>query len=161
MRQTPPVDRSVEELPFCIYLTQDIRCRSQQWITANRLTNIIGLIYCKSRDLWTHLQLGCILNRTCKLSVIHSFVTGSLLYIPQDFPLLVIIFFTFATTASHGSTNTLAGCDSIRIEPNAGRFLQYAPGGETAATQTAVSPPRRCNCSHRTYGHERTLHKGT
>ena len=128
LRQTSPDNLSVEECPFYIYQTQDISCRSLQCIPTNTQTNIIGPTYCKSRDRWNHLQLGCILHRTCKLTVIHSFVTCSLLYIPQDFPLFVIIFLTFSTTACHGSTNTSAGCDSIRIEPNDGRFLQYTSG---------------------------------
>jgi hypothetical protein len=87
-------------------------------------------------NLWTigitsNLQryaAGCILRRTCKLTVIHSLATCSLLYIPQDFPLFVIIFLTISTTTCHGSTNTLARCDSIRIEPNSGRFIQCTPG---------------------------------
>jgi len=104
---------------------------------------------------------GCILSRTCKLTVIHSLVTYSLLYIPQDFPLFVIIFLTFSTTAGHGSTNTSAGIDSIQIEPNGVRFIQCTPGRDTIATQTPVRPPRHCNCSHRKYGPGRTFTKST
>jgi len=95
LRHTSPDDLSIEEFPFYIYQTRDISCRSLQCIPANKQTNIIRPTYCKSLDHWNHLQLGCILNRTCKLTVIHSFVTCSLLYIPQDFPLFVIIFLTF------------------------------------------------------------------
>jgi len=104
---------------------------------------------------------GCILSRKCKLTVIHSLVTYSLLYIPQDFPLFVIIFLTLSTTASHGSTNTSARFDSIRIEPNGRRFIQCTPGRDTIATQTPVSPPQHCNRSHRKYGPGRTFKKST
>jgi len=91
------------------------------------------------------------LSRMCKLTVIYSIVTCSLLYIPQDFPLFFIIFLTFPTTASHGYTNTTAQCDWIWIEPNNGRFIKCTPGLDTAAMGTAVCPPRRCNCSHQKY----------
>ena len=128
LRQTSPDDLSIEEFAFYIYQSQDVSCHLLQCIPAKKLTIIIGPIYCKSRDRWNHPQLGCIMSRTCKLTVIHSFVTCSLLYIPQDFPLFIIIFLIFSTTASHGSTNTSARCDSIRIEPNAGRFLQCSSG---------------------------------
>jgi len=94
---------------------------------------------------------GCILSRTCKLTVIHSLVTCSLLYIPQNFPLFVIIFLTFSTTASHGSTKTSVRCDSTWIEPNNGRFIQCPPGRGTAAMQTPFTPPWRSNRRHRKY----------
>jgi len=119
---------------------------------------------CGTVGITSNLQqyaAGCILSRTCKLSVIHSHVTDSLLYSPQDFPLFVMIFLTISTTASHGSTNTSARFDSIRIEPNGGRFVQCTPGRDTIATQTPVSPPRLCNCSHRKYGPGRTYKKST
>jgi hypothetical protein len=127
---------------------------SSDRLTANRGT--VGITSNLQR-----YAAGCILSRTCKLTVIHSLVTCSLLYIPQDFPLFVIIFLTFSTTASHGSTNTSARFESIRIEPNGGRFIQCSPGRDTIATQTPVSPPRRCNCSHRKYGPGRTFKKST
>jgi len=123
---------------------------SSDWLTANRGT--IG-ITCNLQ--W--YAAGFILSRMCKLTVIHSLVTGSLLYNSQDFPLFVIIFLTFSTTAGHGSTHTSARCDTIRIKPNDRRFIQCAPGCDTAATKTPVSPPWRCNCSHRTYGPGRTF----
>ena len=127
---------------------------SLDWLTANLTT--VG-ITCNLQ--W--YAAGYVLRRTCKLTVIHSLVTCSLLYIPQDFPLFVIIFLTFSTTASHGSTNTSARCDSIRIEQNSGRFIQCTPGWNTASMQTPVSPPRRCNCSHWKYGPEHSFKKST
>ena len=107
---------------------------SSDQLTANRGT--IGITSNLQR-----YAAGCILSTMCKLTVIHSLVTSSLLYIPQDFPLFVIIFLTFSTTASHGSTNTPARCNSIEIEPNSRRFIQCAPGSDKTATQTPVSPP--------------------
>jgi len=127
---------------------------SSDRLTANRGT--VGI----TSNLERYVA-GCILSRMCKLTVIHSLVTYSLLYIPQNFPLFVIIFLTFSTTASHGSTNTSARCDSIRIEPNGWRFIQCTPGRDTIAMQTPVSPPRRCNCSHQKYGPGRTFKKST
>jgi hypothetical protein len=103
----------------------------------------------------------CILRRTCQLTVIHSIVTCSWLYIPQDFPLFVIIFLTFSTKASHSSTNSSARCSSIRIEPNGGRFIQCASGWDTTTTQTLVSEPRQCNCSHLKYSPGHTFKKST
>jgi hypothetical protein len=169
LRQTSPDDLSVAEFPFYIYQTRDISCLSPQCIPANKQTNKQTSSYRLTANRGTvgitsNLQryaAGCILSRTCKLTVIHSLVTCSLLYIPQDFPLFVIIFLTFSTTASHGSTNTSARFESIRIEPNGGRFIQCSPGRDTIATQTPVSPPRRCNCSHRKYGPGRTFKKST
>ena len=114
---------------------------SSDRLTANRGT--VGITSNLQR-----YAVGCNLSRTCKLTVIHSLVTYSLLYIPQDFPLFVIILLTFSTTASHGSTNTSARCDTIRIKPNDRCFNQCAPGWDKAAMQTAVSPPQRCNCCH-------------
>jgi hypothetical protein len=90
-------------------------------LTANRRT--IGI----TSNLQQYVA-GCILSRTCKLTVVHSLVTCSLLYIHQDFPLFFIIFLTFSTTASHGSTNTSARCDSIPMKPDGGPFIQCAPG---------------------------------
>jgi len=121
--------------------TQTNKQTSSDRLTANRGT--VGIT-----SNFSQYAAGCILSRMCKLSVIHSLVTSSLLYIPQDFPLFVIIFLTFSTAASHGSTNTSSWCDSNQIEPNGGRFIHYAPGWDTATTQTPVSPARRCNCSH-------------
>jgi hypothetical protein len=169
LRQTSPDDLSVAEFPFYIYQTRDISCLSPQCIPANKQTNKQTSSYRLTANRGTvgitsNLQryaAGCILSRTCKLTVIHSLVTCSLLYIPQDFPLFVIIFLTFSTTASHGSTNTSARFESIRIEPNGGRFIQCTPGRDTIATQTPLSPPRRCNCSHRKYGPGRTFKKST
>jgi hypothetical protein len=161
LRQTSPDDLSVEEFPIYIYHTWDISCRSLQYIPGNKQSHSIGLTDCKSQDRWNHLQLGCILSRMCMLTVIHSLVTYSLLYIPQEFPLFVIIFLTFSTPASHGSTNTSAWCDSFWIEPNGGRFIQCAPRWDTAATQISVSLPRRCNCSHRKYGPGSTFKNST
>jgi len=86
------------------------------------------------------------LSRMRKLTVIHPIVTCNLLHIHQDFPLFVIIFLTSSTTASHGSKTSSARCDWIRIKLNKGRFIERAPGGDTAATQTPVSPWRRSNC---------------
>jgi hypothetical protein len=100
--------------------------QSNKQTSLDRLTANCGTVGITSNLL--RYAAGCILSRTCKLTVIHSLVTCSLLYIPQDFPLFVIIFLTFSTTASHGSTNTSAQCDSIRIETNGGRFIQCAPG---------------------------------
>ena len=125
---------------------------SLDWLTVNHGT--VGIT--------SNLQLypvGCLLSTTCKLTVIYSLVTCGLLNIPQDIPLFVIIFFTFSTIASHGSTNTLGWCDSIWIEPHNGRFIQCARCWDTAAMQTPVSPPRRCNCNHRKYGPGRTFTK--
>jgi len=128
----------------------------------NKQTNIIWPTYCKLLVRWNHLQLALIaagytLSRTYKLTVIHSLVTCSLLYFPQDFPLLVIIFLTFSTSASHGSTNTSARCDSIRIKPDDRWFIQRAPGRDTARTQRPVSPPRLYNCGHRKNGPGQTF----
>jgi hypothetical protein len=89
---------------------------------------------------------------TCKSTVIDSIVTCSLLYIPQDFPLFIIIFLKFSTTASHGSTNSVARWDSIRTKPNDRRFIQVSPRCDTAAMQTPVSPPWCSICCHRKYG---------
>jgi len=97
LRQTSPDDLFVEEFAFYLYQTQDISCRSRQCIPAKKQPIIIRPTYCKSRDQWNHLQPGCIMSRIGRLTVIHSFVTCSLLYISQDFPLFVIIFLTFST----------------------------------------------------------------
>jgi len=117
--------------------------------TWDRLTANHGTV-----GITCHLELyaaGYKLSRMCNLTVIHSLVTCSLLYFPQDFPLFVIIFVTFSTPASHGATKILAQCDWIRIELNDGRFIQRAPGWDTAALQTPISPPQHCNCSQRKY----------
>jgi len=103
----------------------------------------------------------CILSRTCKLTVIHSHVACSFPYIPQDFPLFVIVFLTFSTIESHGSTNTSARCNSIWIEPNDGRFIPCTSGWDAAATQTPVRLLQRCSCRHRKYGTERSFKKHT
>jgi len=116
----------------------------------NQSTLVWHAANCRTVGITCNLQLyaaGYLLTRTCKLTVIHSIVTSSFLYIPQDFPLFVIILLTFSTTASHGSWNTAARCDWSRSEPNNGWFIECAPGWDTAATLTPVSPPRRCNCS--------------
>jgi hypothetical protein len=67
------------------------------------------------------------MSRMYKLTVIHSLVTRSLLYIHQDFPLFFIIFLTLSTIGNHGHTNTSVQVDSIRIQPNDWRFIQWAP----------------------------------
>jgi len=142
-----------------IVVPVNLSLRTNQQTTSDRLTANHGTI-----GITCNLQLysaGYILSRTCKFTVIHSFVTCSLLYISQDFPLFVIIFLTCSTTASHGSPNTSARCDWIRIEPNDRRFIECAPGWDTAAMQTPVSSPRRCNCSHWKYGSGRTYIKRT
>jgi hypothetical protein len=134
------------------------------WKQTNKQTSSDRLTAnCGTIGITSNLQryaAGCILIRTCKLAVIHSLVTSSLLYIPQDFPLFVIIFLTFSTTASHGSTNTSALCDSIRIEPNGGRFIQCAPGWDITAMQTRDSLPQCYNCSDRKYCPGHTFKQG-
>jgi len=113
-------------------------------LTANRGT--AGITFNLQR-----FAAGYMLSRMSKFTFIHSLVTCSLLYIPQDFPLFVIIFLINPTTASHGSTNTSTHCELIWIKPNVWHFIQCAPGWDPAATQTPVSPPRHCNCSHWKY----------
>jgi len=166
MKQTSPDVLSIEEYRFHIYQTWDISCHLLQCIPANKHTASNRLTaYRRTVEITFNLQLyssGKNLSRMWKLTVIHSIVTCGLIDIPQDFPLFVIIFFTFSTTASHGSTNTSARCDWIRIKPNDGRFLERTPGCDTAATtQTPVTPPRRCNCSHWKYGPGRTFYNST
>jgi len=132
---------------------------------------------CGSVGITSYLQpyiAGYILNRTCKLTVIHSLVTGSLLYIPQDFSLFVIIFLTSNTISRHGSTGTsdqcdsirmdhndvrIIQCDSIRMDPHDVRFIRCAPGWNPAATQTPARTPQHCNCSHHKYGQRHTFKK--
>jgi len=97
----------------------------------------------------------------CTLTEIYSILTWSVVYIPQDFPLFIIIFLTISITASHGSTITSARCDWFQIGPNNGRYIERAPGWDTAATQAPVSSPRRCNCSHQKCGPGRIFQNST
>jgi hypothetical protein len=131
--------------------------QTKKQTSLHRLTANHGTIGMTCNCHWC--AAGYILSKMCKLIVIHSLVTCSLVYISPDFPLFVIIFLTFATLARHGSTNTSARCDSFRILLNDTLFMQCAPGWDTAATQTPVSPPQCCNCSHQKYGPGNTFKK--
>jgi hypothetical protein len=71
------------------------------------------------------------MSKTCKLKVIHSFVTCSLLYIPPDFPLFVIIFLTFSTTASHCPQMPRQGV----IDSESSRILGTSSHSHLAETQ--------------------------
>ena len=131
MRQTSPGILSVKECPFYIYQTSDFSHCSPQYIpvnnqtTSDRLTANCGPVGIPC-NLWL-CAAGFSLNRMCKLAVTDFILTCRYQYIPQNFPLLfVIIFLTFSTTASHGSTSTSARCDWIRIKPNDRRFIQCA-----------------------------------
>ena len=114
---------------------------TSDWLTANG--GSFG-ITC-NRQLYA---AGWNLSRMSELTVIHSIVTYSLLYIAQNFPLFTIIFLTVSRAASHGSPKTSVLCDRIRIEPKDGRCIEHAPGSDTPAMQKPISPPWRCNCSH-------------
>jgi hypothetical protein len=81
---------------------QTIEETSLDRLTANR--GIVGIT-----SIFHRYAVGCILSSTCKLTVIHSRLTGSLPYIRRNFPLFVIIFLTFSTTASHGSKTPQSG----------------------------------------------------
>jgi len=146
-----------------MYPTWDISCCSLQCITANKQTSSYRLpAYRGTVGITCKLQLYAAeynLSRTCKLTVIRSIVTSCWIYIPQDFPLFVIIFITLSTTANDGSTNTSSWGVWIRSEPIDGLFIKSASGWNTAATQTPVSPLRHCNCSHQEYDPGRKLKK--
>jgi hypothetical protein len=114
---------------------------SSDWLT----------VPCGSVEITSNLQLYAArlnMSRTCKLTVLNSIVTCSLLYIHQNIHLFVIIFLTVPIRASHGSTNTSARCDWLQIELNNWGLNGCAPGSDTAAIQTPVSPPQPCNCSN-------------
>jgi hypothetical protein len=127
-----------------VHLNVSQPTKKQSW--SDRPTRNCGTI--RNSSNMERYAAECILTRTCKLTFIHSLVTCSFLYIPQDFLLFVIILLTFSTTASHGSTKTEARCESFWIELNDGCFIKCAPAWDTAAAQWPVIPPRRWNCSH-------------
>jgi len=90
---------------YQLSFTSMYRCKqTNKRTSSDRVTAHHGTV-----EITSNLQLyaaGCIVSRTCKLTVIHSLVTCSILYIPQDFPLFVNIILAFSITASHGSINT-------------------------------------------------------
>jgi len=56
-----------------------------------------------------------------------------------------------STAANHGSTKTSARWEWSRIEQNNGRFIQYTTRWDPTTTQTPLSSPRHCKCSHQKY----------
>jgi hypothetical protein len=103
-----------------------------------------------------------LLSRRCKLAVTDSIVTWRNLYIPQNFPLLlVVIFLSFSAEINHGTTNTSKRCGRNQIESSDSGFIQFATGSETATLQTPFSPPQPCQYSHGKYVPERTFKNGT
>jgi hypothetical protein len=66
-----------------------------------------------------------------------------------------------STTTSDASRNTSTRCNWIWLKLDDRRFIEFAPGWDTAAMQTPVSPPRHRNCSHGEYGSGQTFQNGT
>lgn len=134
--ETSSDDHSVEECPMYIHRTCNISCCSLQWIPANKeQTTDRHTAHCRNVGITCIFQLyvaGYNWSRTFKLTVMHCIWTRSLLYILQDFALFLMIFLTYSTTSSHGSTHTSAQCNSIQNRLNDWRFIECAPGWLTA-----------------------------
>jgi len=153
LRQTSPEVLCVEEYPVYIHHNRDFCCRSNQFMSVIKaLTSDRVTVNCRTVRILCTLRLyavGFMLRRMCKLAVIHSVLSWSQLYIPQDFPLLfVIILLTFSTTASHGSTYNSAMWESIPIELNDRHLIYFATCRHTAARKTPVHSLQRCQCRH-------------
>lgn len=155
----------VEEFDFHILQLSNFGCYSPLFIVVNKQTTLNRLTAnCITVGNPCNLQLdtvGFILTRTCKSAIVHSVLTRSLLYIPQNFPLVfIIIFISFSTWGNYRSTNTSAKCEHIRCKPINRYFVQCAFCWNVAPMQTPVSPPLYCQCSLWRYNPGQTCENG-
>jgi len=147
---------SLKECPIPIWQSSDFGSRTPQFIPGNKqITFDLLIANRKAVEHPSYLQsypAGSILSIMNKLAGTCYILTWSLLYIPQDFPLLFfIIFLSYSTPPNHGCTNTSARRRWIRHKPINWRFIQYITPWHSARTQTPVSPPRRWQWSHQHY----------
>jgi len=152
------LETTISRHPFCqrmccVYLT-NIRF---QWsfttIYPWKQTNKINPTWCKLQHGWITMQPAVIHSRIRHVYNVH---VGCYAF-PFDFQLSIYssglpTSFCYdhlitSTPANHGSTNTSARCEWIRIELNDGCFIQYATCWGPTTMQTPRSPRQRCECS--------------
>jgi len=130
LRQTWADIITLKQWPIYSWQWYDFGCHTLQFIPAKKQTTTdrhiphFGAVGnpCK-------LQLcasGFILSITHMLATNYSILTWSLVYNPQDFPLLFVINFLFNLTPAHENYSTTpARSERIRIQPIDRCFMEY------------------------------------